>query len=525
MATKAETIWREDPHSNAKRVILRKYLQAYIPVVGSRYNTLNIMDVFAGPGEYLGQGEMENGVREKGSPMIALHAAMGYFEGQRSQATGNVTTIRLFYGEAREDRLRSLKERVRAALSQQTSVWEVLYEDANKLVACHGNFSIQISYVEGKFKEFPVDMVPDEPAFAFIDPFGYKDIPFTLIKKLCEKQKTEVFVNLMVQPIQRGIGRATQLDSSRESITATLGTDEWRMRACTGKATGDELAEMYAYQLKENGMVFTLDFTMRNKSNVGLYHLIFATKHIMGVKCMKEAMNRVTQDEAGLSFSSFLVQKCHKKVSWSNEQDNAKAARMIYQKFKGKKVFVRASKEHFPCDEMSVEGFLLLQTPFVFRSEQLKSMFKDRKIKLNHSLVSDRNTYPEKPSDEKPCEVTFMRKEERFDHLEFVKMMNTELEEKILVEEGRYGYQYNDVQRLFKHSVLSVDDGGNEVKADEYLKRLKSPAPYPFICYKKDDGGGYKVFERKGHSHKNQKCIMWFDNHMETIDQEERPAI
>ena len=552
MASKTETIWTEEQHSNAKRVILRKYLEAYIPVIGSSNKTLNIIDFFAGPGKYFGQEDKENGgnemntkakqkpdmtvpPREMGSPMIALHAAIEYFEEQirrrrgkeRSLHSEMVTRIRLFFGEAREDRLLTLKERVRAALTLRGSEWKIPSEGKDKLVTCNGKLEIEITFVGGKFKNFPVEIVSEnEPTFAFIDPFGYEAIPFTLIQQLCRKRRMEVFINLMVQPMQRGIGKATQLDSFTESITTALGTDEWKMTAREEKITGDELAQIYAKQLKEKaGMTFTLDFTMRNKKNVRLYHLIFATKHIMGVRCMKEAMNRVTQDEAGLSFSSFLVQKCNKEVSWSNKQDNAEAARTIYQKFKGKKVYVRTSKEHFPCDEMSVEGFILLQTPFVFRSEQLRSMFKDGKIKLNHSLVSDRNRYPENPSDEIPCEVTFMKDRERFGHKEFVEMMNSELEEKILVEEGRYGYQYNDVQRLFKHSVLSVDDGGNEVKADKYLKSLKSLAPHPFICYKKDDGGGYKVFERKGHSHKNQECIMWFDNQMATVDQEERPAI
>eukprot|EP00112_Aurelia_sp_Birch-Aquarium-sp1_P010566 Seg2252.2 transcript_id=Seg2252.2/GoldUCD/mRNA.D3Y31 product="hypothetical protein" protein_id=Seg2252.2/GoldUCD/D3Y31 len=556
MASKKETIWKEDEHSNAKRVILRKYLQAYIPVIGSKNETINIMDFFAGPGEFLGQEHKENGAKklgnwsnanqkpemifppkEKGSPMIALYAAKEYFEEQIRRresedlfASGTVTHIRLFYGEARHKRLESLHQRVRTTLSQQDWKWKILDEDTD---AANGDFIIEIIYVKGKFADFPVDSIPrDEPTFAFIDPFGYKAIPFDLIQQLCSKRRMEVFINLMVQPLQRGIGRAMQLDSSSESITTALGTDEWKMIASEDKITGDQLAHIYANQLKEKaGMRFTLDFIMRNISNVRLYHLIFATKHIMGVRCMKEAMNRVTQDEVGLSFSSFLVNKQLKEVSWSNEQDNEEAATKIYQKFKGKTVDVRASNEHFPCAEMSVEGFLLLQTPFVFRSEQLKRLFNHQKIKLNHSLLSNRNTFPENPCDEIPCTVTFMAKEEIFGYQEFIEMLNTEMKEKaILVDDGRHGYKYENVQRLFKHSVLSVNEDGSEVKVDKHLKSLASGL---FICYKKD-GSRYKEFTRKGHNHKNQECIMCFvceipeekaNDKMEMADQEERPAI
>eukprot|EP00112_Aurelia_sp_Birch-Aquarium-sp1_P010567 Seg2252.3 transcript_id=Seg2252.3/GoldUCD/mRNA.D3Y31 product="hypothetical protein" protein_id=Seg2252.3/GoldUCD/D3Y31 len=557
MASKKEPSWKEHEHSNAKRVILRKYLQAYIPVIGSKNETINITDFFAGPGEYFGQ--VENGAKklgnemnvdekpkmtlppkEKGSPMIALHAAKGYFEEQIRRresedlsASGTVTHIRLFYGEAREDRIHSLQQRVQTTLRQQDSNWEILYENTDMLLAANGGFTIEIIYVECKFENFPVDSIPeDEPTFAFIDPFGYKAIPFDLIQQLCSKRRMEVFINLMVQPLQRGIGRAMQLDSLSESITAALGTDEWKMIASEDKITGDQLAHIYTNQLKKKaGMRFTLDFIMRNISNVRLYHLIFATNHIMGVRCMKEAMNRVTQDEVELSFSSFLVNKQLKEVSWSNEQDNAKAARMIYQNFKGKTVYVRASNEHAHCAEMSVEGFLLLQTPFVFRSEQLKRMFNDRKIKLNHSLLSNRNTFPEKPCDGIPCTVTFMAEGEIFEYSEFIEMLNTEMIEKaILVDDGRHGYKYENVRSLFKHSVLSVKEDGSEVQVDKHLKSLASGL---LICYKKD-GSRYKEFTRKGHNHKNQECIMCFvceiaeekaNDKMEMADQEERPAI
>ena len=524
MASRAETIWTEDPHSNAKRVILRKYLQAYIPVVGSKYNTLNIMDVFAGPGKYFGQEDNEDGVREEGSPMIALHAAMGYFEEQvrrkkseRLFASGTMTHIRLFYGEAREDRLRSLKQRVKAALSQQDSDWEILYEDTDNLLACNGDFNIEIIYVQSKFENFPVKSMPeDERTFAFIDPFGYKAIPFTLIQQLCRKRRMEVFINLMVQPILRGIGKATQLDSINESITTALGTEEWKATTREDKITGDELAQIYAKQLKEKaGMTFTLDFTMCNRFNVKLYHLIFATKHIMGVRCMKEAMNRVTKNDKELLFSSFLVNR--KEIQWVNNQDEEHASDMIYNQFKGRQVCVWYS-EH----EVSIEGYILLETAFVFRIGQLQRLFNKRKIKLNHSFVSNRRTFPENPRDQVPCKVTFMAEGETFERQEFLAMLDAEMGElKIYVGEGRYGYQYDNVQSFFKHSALSVDDGGNEVKADKYLKSL---APHSFICYKKD-GGGYKVFEKKGHSHKNQECIMWFDNQMAAVDQEERPAV
>ena len=39
--------------------------------------------------------------------------------------------------------------------------------------------------------------------FAFIDPFGFKELPFDLVRRLLTNQKTEIFVNIMVDAINR----------------------------------------------------------------------------------------------------------------------------------------------------------------------------------------------------------------------------------------------------------------------------------------------------------------------------------
>ena len=60
------TIWDKQPHTRAKHEILRRYLDAWLPIM-SRYNErLLILDGFAGPGEYTDGSD--------GSPLIAVNA-------------------------------------------------------------------------------------------------------------------------------------------------------------------------------------------------------------------------------------------------------------------------------------------------------------------------------------------------------------------------------------------------------------------------------------------------------------------
>ncbi len=47
-------IWEMDPHTEAKHEILKKYLQAWLPIIGRYNGRVVYLDGFAGPGEYMG---------------------------------------------------------------------------------------------------------------------------------------------------------------------------------------------------------------------------------------------------------------------------------------------------------------------------------------------------------------------------------------------------------------------------------------------------------------------------------------
>ena len=70
MSKVIETVWDIEPHTAKKHEILRRYFQAWLPILG-RYNSrLLYVDAFAGPGEY-SKGE-------DGSPLVILKAARNH---------------------------------------------------------------------------------------------------------------------------------------------------------------------------------------------------------------------------------------------------------------------------------------------------------------------------------------------------------------------------------------------------------------------------------------------------------------
>jgi len=67
VAVPKDTLWPIAPHTTAKHQILRKYLDAWLPILGTYNDRVVYIDGFAVPGEYAGG--------EPGSPIIALEAA------------------------------------------------------------------------------------------------------------------------------------------------------------------------------------------------------------------------------------------------------------------------------------------------------------------------------------------------------------------------------------------------------------------------------------------------------------------
>jgi three-Cys-motif partner protein len=61
------TVWNLDPHTAKKHEILRRYFDAWLPIMASWNGRVVYIDGFAGPGQY-SKGE-------DGSPIVVLKAA------------------------------------------------------------------------------------------------------------------------------------------------------------------------------------------------------------------------------------------------------------------------------------------------------------------------------------------------------------------------------------------------------------------------------------------------------------------
>lgn len=105
------TIWKLEPHTRGKHLVLRAYLDAWLPILGRWRRRILFIDGFAGPGEY-SEGE-------EGSPIIALKALCEHQS--KSSITAEVAFLFIEENQARADHLQSLVDNINPDLPAKCS--------------------------------------------------------------------------------------------------------------------------------------------------------------------------------------------------------------------------------------------------------------------------------------------------------------------------------------------------------------------------------------------------------------------
>lgn len=266
MATPATTIWDLEPHSRAKHEILRRYMQAWVPILGrGGYPELVYIDGFAGPGRY-SKGE-------DGSPIIALKAAL-------DSGAQIGSSIMFLFIEQRHDRANVLDQIL--AEIKRPQRFSVRVAGGMTFEQAVGTF------LDGYNVR---DQYPP-PIFAFIDPFGWSGVPFELVRRILSFPSCEALITFMYEEINRFIG----LPQQDGNFDAFFGTDAWRQGITMQgpRQRNRYLHDLYLRQLRDSaGVQYVRSFEMRNDNDVTDYYLFYATNNLLGLKKMKESMWRI----------------------------------------------------------------------------------------------------------------------------------------------------------------------------------------------------------------------------------------
>jgi len=274
VAREDKTVWPLDPHTKAKHVILRKYLNAWLPKLTRWNGRVVIYDGFAGPGIY-SEGE-------EGSPVIALNAYLEHDFQSRMKAD-----IKYLFVEDTAGRCECLQQVIGKIEVPQSVDIDIVNEE------CEVALTQLLDYLDEKQSQLA-------PTFAFIDPFGVSGIPLDMIARLMKHPKCEVLITCMLGYIQRFVGTP----EFEDHMDQLFGCAEWRVALeMSGEAREEFLRALYQRQLETVvGAKYVRHFTMKDDRNKTIYDLFFATNSASGIDAMKDAMWKV-DESGGDSFS------------------------------------------------------------------------------------------------------------------------------------------------------------------------------------------------------------------------------
>ncbi|HYV46675.1 MAG TPA: three-Cys-motif partner protein TcmP [Myxococcaceae bacterium] len=266
------TTWPADPHTLAKHKILEGYLHAWMPILATLKKGALFIDGFAGPGEYEGGQE--------GSPVIALKAAL-------KNAPHFKNIVHFLFVENRPDRFEHLNE-VLSRYSAQIRSTPKINVLPPRCGECADVLREFLAGAKAKNKQHG-------PWLAFLDQFGYSQVPMSLIAEIMGGEKCEVLTYLEF----RKLGQFITDETKWPAITAAFGSEEWKGAIpLRGHARERFIAESYVRALRQRGgATYVWHFAMKGENNALIYWLFFCTKSDRGLEEMKKAMLRV--DDSG----------------------------------------------------------------------------------------------------------------------------------------------------------------------------------------------------------------------------------
>lgn len=305
-----------EEHQKVKVSILKRYLQAWFPILGQTpyyAGELVVFDTFAGPGKY-NDGTL-------GSPLVALDC---FLECLRSGKFKHISHVYFFFAEPKK----GIRSKLVTSLEAYTKLPQyILLTDEKRRKSRDVTFSICVSqdcFDAEFFGPLLTKVKENEVAsFAFIDPFGYSQTPMNVVQTFLEGAKSEVLINFMGGAVVRALRReflAPKLDllfGNSNWKNARNGPDWEKMTPVWRR---NKLANEYEVSLKKKAQ-YVCRFAMRTGRNRHLYHLIFATHHEKGLKQMKDAMIKFngvgdSQDDMAFSDYTFAKMKDFDKKKW-----------------------------------------------------------------------------------------------------------------------------------------------------------------------------------------------------------------
>ena len=245
--------YHDREQSQVKHRILERYLQAFAPIIGSRYDEIVFVDCMAGPWE----------AKDKNLTDTSFHKALSVLRECRSQSRCKRVRALLIENDPKRYPLLEAYAAAVTDIEVVTKCW-----DFNDHVRDVVNFAKQSK------SSFP---------FFFIDPTGWSEVRIDRISPILQTNPGEVLINFMSSWVKRF------LDDTSKPFGKILGKDLARLRTLQGEEQDDELINTYAAQVKAEGRysyTCAIPILMPDRDAIH-YHLVYGTRSFKGLQEFK----------------------------------------------------------------------------------------------------------------------------------------------------------------------------------------------------------------------------------------------
>ena len=253
-------------HSEAKVRLLGEYIKRYLSIICNDIYTkrIKVFDLFCGEGIYENGGE--------GSPLVIMRHIkdVHYINASRS---ADYTKIDIHFNDIKSDKIKKLKQSINERKLYYPDFGDIEFSSEDYLVQCDKLIS-----------ELPKLKSLNQKAFIFIDPYEYKHIKVSQIKRLLHEGNSEVLLWLPTQFMYRFAVNGTP-EALKDFITEIVPNfNDWRPGNVWNFIS--QLKEGFQSFLGDNYFVDT--FTIQKDPNT-VFCLFFFTSHIKGFEKMLEA--------------------------------------------------------------------------------------------------------------------------------------------------------------------------------------------------------------------------------------------
>lgn len=364
MSDPKKAVYEADPHTRAKHAILREYLKRWMIILARSSDRLLYVDGFAGAGVY------EKDV--PGSPQVPVDVVL-------SLQTDLQAEVEIVCIENRKDRVEHLRDVMKSrraeAQMRRVKIREPIESEC-------------VPAVEQLLQSYQLSSKPLGPAFFFLDQFGYADFPVSLVRRILEHDRCEVFSYLN----WNFLGTFFDDKSKFQTYDRVFENDGWRklIGLSPRKKKEEAFREYYRDTLRVQGKAkYVYPFEMRDKNDNLIYWLFFSTNSLKGLIEMKKAMWCI-DSSGGFQFSDKHATSGFGKLF---AYDSAALFRDLVQDLAGQELTVAELEEYvlvntpaYKCydtfGDMEAAGNLKVLSPPASRKLRSFGSFPEMRVRV-----------------------------------------------------------------------------------------------------------------------------------------------